>query len=92
MNPEVVKGPWTKEEDEMVIRLVAKYGPKRWSHIAGYLKGRIGKQCRERWHNHLNPTIKKDAWTPEEDMKILEAHASMGIRIVSPFYFPFHFV
>ncbi|PRP82229.1 transcriptional activator Myb [Planoprotostelium fungivorum] len=80
LNPEVVKGPWTKEEDEMVIRLVAKYGPKRWSHIAGYLKGRIGKQCRERWHNHLNPTIKKDAWTPEEDMKILEAHASMGNR------------
>jgi len=80
LNPEVVKGPWTKEEDEMVIDLVTKYGPKRWSSIAAYLKGRIGKQCRERWHNHLNPAIKKDAWTPEEDAKIIEAHAALGNR------------
>jgi myb proto-oncogene protein len=31
------------------------------------LPGRIGKQCRERWHNHLDPNIKKDKWNPEED-------------------------
>uniref|UniRef100_A0A8C2ZW46 Transcriptional activator Myb n=1 Tax=Cyclopterus lumpus TaxID=8103 RepID=A0A8C2ZW46_CYCLU len=43
LNPELIKGPWTKEEDQRVIELVQKYG------------GRIGKQCRERWHNHLNP-------------------------------------
>ena len=49
MNPEIVKGPWTKEEDDKVVELVAKYGPKRWSLIAKYLKGRIGKQCRERY-------------------------------------------
>ena len=59
-------GPWTKEEDEKVIELVKKYGPKRWTLIAKQLKGRIGKQCRERWHNHLNPEIKKTAWTEEE--------------------------
>ena len=66
VNPELVKGPWTKEEDEKVIELVKKYGPKRWTLIAKHLKGRIGKQCRERWHNHLNPEIKKTAWTEEE--------------------------
>jgi hypothetical protein len=59
-------GPWTKEEDEKVVDLVKKYGPKRWTLIAKHLKGRIGKQCRERWHNHLNPEIKKTAWTEEE--------------------------
>ena len=48
LNPELVKGPWTKEEDELVMHLVRKFGPKRWSVIAGHLKGRIGKQCRER--------------------------------------------
>ena len=30
------------------MHLVRKFGPKRWSVIAGHLKGRIGKQCRER--------------------------------------------
>jgi hypothetical protein len=44
------------------------------------LEGRIGKQCRERWHNHLNPDIKKNRWTEEEDIKILELHQKYGNR------------
>ncbi|PPD99326.1 hypothetical protein GOBAR_DD03648 [Gossypium barbadense] len=48
LNPELVKGPWSKEEDELIIELVNKYGPKKWSTIAQHLPGRIGKQCRER--------------------------------------------
>eukprot|EP00039_Didymoeca_costata_P026770 m.16610 g.16610 ORF g.16610 m.16610 type:complete len:458 (-) comp5746_c0_seq1:89-1462(-) len=78
LNPDLVKGPWTKEEDDKVVELVKQYGPKRWSLIASHLKGRIGKQCRERWHNHLHPDIKKEPWTPEEDRRILEAHAKFG--------------
>ncbi|XP_040564790.1 myb-related protein A isoform X1 [Lepeophtheirus salmonis] len=78
VNPELVKGPWTKEEDERVVELVRKYGPKRWTLIAKHLKGRIGKQCRERWHNHLNPEIKKTAWTDEEDRVIYNAHNQWG--------------
>lgn len=46
--------------------------------IARHLQGRIGKQCRERWHNHLNPNIKKSAWTPEEDDVIYQAHRQWG--------------
>ncbi|XP_047036496.1 transcriptional activator Myb isoform X2 [Helicoverpa zea] len=78
VNPELVKGPWTKEEDEKVMELVAKYGPKKWTLIARHLKGRIGKQCRERWHNHLNPSIKKTAWTEHEDRVIYQAHKQLG--------------
>ncbi|KAL3288413.1 hypothetical protein HHI36_002860 [Cryptolaemus montrouzieri] len=78
VNPELVKGPWTKEEDEKVIELVNKYGAKKWTLIARHLKGRIGKQCRERWHNHLNPHIKKSAWTEEEDKIIYRAHQVLG--------------
>ena len=48
LNPDLVKGPWTKEEDEKVLQLVHQYGPKRWTLIAKQLKGRTGKQCRER--------------------------------------------
>ncbi|XP_036377323.1 myb-related protein A isoform X1 [Megalops cyprinoides] len=80
LNPELVKGPWTKEEDQRVIELVHKYGPKRWSIIAKHLQGRIGKQCRERWHNHLNPEVKKSSWTEEEDRIIYEAHKRLGNR------------
>ena len=61
-----------------MIELVRKYGPKRWTLIAKHLKGRIGKQCRERWHNHLNPEIKKTAWTDEEDRIIYNAHKQWG--------------
>ncbi|XP_073151611.1 transcription factor MYB3R-3-like [Henckelia pumila] len=78
LNPELVKGPWTQEEDDTISELVAKYGPTKWSVIAKSLPGRIGKQCRERWHNHLNPNIKKDIWTMEEELTLLNAHRVHG--------------
>ncbi|KAH9799512.1 transcription factor MYB3R-4 [Citrus sinensis] len=80
LNPELVKGPWSKEEDEIIIELVNKYGPKKWSTIAQHLPGRIGKQCRERWHNHLNPAINKEAWTQEEELALIRAHQIYGNR------------
>ncbi|XP_044463925.1 transcription factor MYB3R-1 [Mangifera indica] len=78
LNPELVKGPWSKEEDEIIIELVNKFGPKKWSTIAQHLPGRIGKQCRERWHNHLNPSINKEAWTQEEELALIRAHQIYG--------------
>ncbi|XP_019704522.1 transcription factor MYB3R-1 isoform X2 [Elaeis guineensis] len=78
LNPELVKGPWSKEEDEKIIQMVNKYGPKKWSTIAQALPGRIGKQCRERWHNHLNPAINKQAWTQEEEITLIHAHQIYG--------------
>ncbi|EPS69741.1 hypothetical protein M569_05023, partial [Genlisea aurea] len=78
LNPELIKGPWTLEEDEKIVEMVAKHGPTKWSVIAKSLPGRIGKQCRERWHNHLNPEIKKDAWSLEEELTLLNAHRVHG--------------
>ncbi|KAF8088150.1 hypothetical protein N665_0550s0009 [Sinapis alba] len=78
LNPELVKGPWSKEEDDTIIALVEKYGPKKWSSISQHLPGRIGKQCRERWHNHLNPGINKNAWTQEEELTLIRAHQIYG--------------
>jgi hypothetical protein len=45
LNPDLIKGPWTKEEDAKVLELVDKYGPKRWSLIAKHLRGRLGNFC-----------------------------------------------
>ncbi|KAK4350523.1 hypothetical protein RND71_029836 [Anisodus tanguticus] len=72
------KGQWTIEEDKILINLVEKFGDRKWSQIAKMLKGRIGKQCRERWHNHLRPDVKKEFWTEEEDRILIEAHAEVG--------------
>ncbi|KAK6920698.1 SANT/Myb domain [Dillenia turbinata] len=74
----VVKGQWTVEEDRLLIQLVEQYGVRKWSVIAQTLHGRIGKQCRERWHNHLRPNIKKDIWTEEEDKVLIQAHMEIG--------------
>jgi hypothetical protein len=64
--------------------LVEQYGTKSWSTIADNLgkehgiDGRSGKQCRERWHNHLDPHIKKDPWSEEEELIMTQAHATLG--------------
>ncbi|XP_030480152.1 transcription factor MYB3R-3 isoform X1 [Cannabis sativa] len=78
LNPDLVKGPWTPEEDKKITELVSKYGATKWSLIAKSLPGRIGKQCRERWHNHLNPEIRKDAWTIAEELSLMHAHQIHG--------------
>ncbi|KAG8653611.1 transcription factor MYB3R-1 isoform X2 [Manihot esculenta] len=78
LNPDLVKGPWKREEDDLIRDLVGKQGIKKWSEIAKHLPGRIGKQCRERWHNHLNPEIKRTAWTKEEELTLIDAHKIYG--------------
>ncbi len=50
---------WTEAEDKELLKLIKVYGPLKWSIIATFMNGRQGKQCRERWHNHLNPEISK---------------------------------
>ncbi|XP_028772293.1 transcription factor MYB98 [Neltuma alba] len=77
-NTNIIKGQWTPEEDRMLVQLVERFGMKKWSQVAKALNGRVGKQCRERWHNHLRPDIRKEAWTEEEDMILIEAHREVG--------------
>jgi hypothetical protein len=82
LKPGLVKGPWTQEEDKVVFDMVTAFGVGnvKWSVIASHLNGRIGKQCRERWFNHLDPSIKKGPWTPEEDTLMFEAQQQIGNR------------
>ena len=77
LEPGLVKGPWTKAEDDM-IRQCIEEGVMKWSEIAERIPGRIGKQCRERWFNHLDPTLKKGGWTEEEDALLVEAQSKWG--------------
>ena len=58
----------------LLYRLVEKYGEGQWSLISTFFPGRIGKQCRERWHHQLNPKINRNAWSVEEERIIVAAH------------------
>ncbi|KAF8717055.1 hypothetical protein HU200_026166 [Digitaria exilis] len=73
------KGAWTEEEDSTLKDMVMQFGERKWSTVAQALPGRIGKQCRERWINHLHPDIKKnDIWTEEDDKMLIGAHKYFG--------------
>ncbi|KAK5821698.1 hypothetical protein F5H01DRAFT_158796 [Linnemannia elongata] len=80
IRPRQVKGPWTDEEDRKLRDLVNEYGPEKWVFIASRIGSRTGKQCRERWHNHLDPLINKAPFTHEEDMRILELYSQLGSK------------
>ena len=69
---------WTTEEDAHVRQCVGIHGTRSWTLVAQHLPGRTGKQCRERWHNHLDLDIRKDAWSLEEDRKLLELQRIIG--------------
>ena len=64
------------QEDEAICKLVSQYGLNDWTKIACKLKenywitSRTGKQCRERWYNHLNPAVNKKPWNLEEEAKL----------------------
>ena len=78
LNPQLQKGSWTGEEDEIIVNWVKEHGAKGWGSLAEKLPGRISKQCRERWHNHLSPEVIKTVWTTEEDDTLIECQKKWG--------------
>jgi hypothetical protein len=77
-DPGIVRGSWKCGEDQAIVAWVATNGPMKWSLLADQLPGRISKQCRERWFNHLDPAIKKSPWTFEEDQVIMTTLKELG--------------
>ena len=67
---------FSPEEDDLLIKLISKYGAKKWDKIAQSIPGRTGRQCRDRFANYLNPTLVNGPWTIIEDrllhQKVLE--------------------
>ncbi|XP_010068043.2 transcription factor MYB101 [Eucalyptus grandis] len=75
------KGPWSAGEDAVLIEYVKAHGEGNWNAIrrkTGLM--RCGKSCRLRWANHLRPNLKKGAFSPEEEAKIIQLHARLGNR------------
>jgi hypothetical protein len=80
LKPGLIKGPWTIEEDKKLAEWVKSNGPNKWSQCAEFMKGRSGKQCRERWCNSLCPGVKKGNWTSYEDYMIFKLYNEYGSK------------
>ena len=83
----ITKRIWTKEEDSLLVELVRERGARNWSEISRNFPERMGKQCRERWHNHLSPLVSKSKWTLEEDELLISAHNTFGNKWATIAYF-----
>lgn len=81
-----LKNTWSVEEDKALENLVEFQGTKAWAQVAKEINNifyegkafRKGKQCRERFFNHINPKLKKGDWTKEEDDFILQMQSTNG--------------
>ena len=85
LKPGVRKGQWTDQEDSIVIDAVTNSSEQpftRWSDLAQRLPGRVGKQIRDRWVNHLNPNINHLPFSREDDLLLWEGHKKLGKRWV----------
>ncbi|CAL9069115.1 unnamed protein product, partial [Musa banksii] len=75
------RGPWTVEEDLLLMNYIAAHGEGRWNSLARCAGlRRTGKSCRLRWLNYLRPDVRRGNITPEEQLLILELHSRWGNR------------
>jgi hypothetical protein len=87
IKPGIIKGSWTREEDQMIFDLIEIYG-KCWSKISKILGTRNGKQIRDRYINVLDPHINKSKFSAEEDNLLIFLFNKYGSRwsIISKFF------
>jgi pre-mRNA-splicing factor CDC5/CEF1 len=69
--PVVKGGVWTNIEDEILKASVSKYGLNQWARVSSLLARKTPKQCKARWNEWLDPSIKKIEWSKEEDERLL---------------------
>ncbi len=67
----IIGGIWTNVEDEILKVAVMKYGKNQWARISSLLVRKTPKQCKARWYEWLDPSIKKTEWSKEEEEKLL---------------------
>jgi pre-mRNA-splicing factor CDC5/CEF1 len=69
--PVVKGGVWSNIEDEILKASVSKYGLNQWARVSSLLARKTPKQCKARWSEWLDPSIRKIEWSKEEDEKLL---------------------
>jgi hypothetical protein len=72
---------WSEKEDTQLMQLVdSGPNPTKWSDLAHVMTERSGKQCRERYLNHLKPKLRFEEWTPQEDVQLCHLYQNMGSK------------
>nr|XP_055073765.1 snRNA-activating protein complex subunit 4-like [Misgurnus anguillicaudatus]XP_055073766.1 snRNA-activating protein complex subunit 4-like [Misgurnus anguillicaudatus]XP_055073767.1 snRNA-activating protein complex subunit 4-like [Misgurnus anguillicaudatus] len=79
LDPSIKKGPWSKEEDQLLRNAVAKYGAKEWGKIRAEVPGRTDGACRDRYLDCLQENVKKGAWSKEEVELLKEKVEKYGV-------------
>ena len=74
------RGPWSQHEDFVLMDLVQRQGALNWVRIAAQLSTRTPKQCRERFHQNLKPTLNHEPISPEEGAEIERLVNEIGKR------------
>ena len=91
--PVVKGGVWTNIEDEILKASVSKYGLNQWARVSSLLARKTPKQCKARWNEWLDPSIKKIEWSKEEDEQTTETeraqpresgHVDQSFRVGRP--------
>ncbi|EAX95540.1 Myb-like DNA-binding domain containing protein [Trichomonas vaginalis G3] len=82
------KHKFTPEEDQLLLDLVKKYGLFDWESIAEEMEDRTARQCRDRWNYYLNPDVRNNNWTEEEEKLLLKKYARYGPKwsLISKFF------
>ncbi|XP_032056272.1 snRNA-activating protein complex subunit 4 [Aythya fuligula] len=79
VDPSLKKGPWTPEEDAMLLAAVKKYGERDWYKIRTEVPGRSDAQCRDRYLKALHCDVKKGRWSLEEEEQLIDLVQKHGL-------------
>ncbi|KAM8796617.1 snRNA-activating protein complex subunit 4 [Eudromia elegans] len=79
VDPSLKKGPWTPEEDAMLLNAVKKYGARDWYKIRTEVPGRSDAQCRDRYLKALHCDVKKGKWSLEEEEQLIDLVEKHGL-------------
>ena len=80
LKPSARRIMWKSAEDLLLSAAVRRFGTASWSKISRCVPGRVGKQCRERWVNHVDPTVSKGSWSRKEIHTLIELYGKVGSK------------
>ena len=78
IQPGVIKGSFSAEEDDKIIKFVEKEGPRKWGRLEEIIVGRTAKQIRDRWLNNLCPDVKKHKFSEDEEKLLFKLYRTYG--------------
>ncbi|KAL0817085.1 hypothetical protein Bca101_073529 [Brassica carinata] len=77
------RGPWTVEEDKILVSFIEKEGEGRWSLIAGRIPGRTDNEIKNYWNTHLRKKLLSQGIDPQTHKPLDASYTRKPIEEVS---------